>query len=240
MSGRTSVIVVAVFAWLATAAITVKIFTTGPLIGPGQDTAAITLVKIGDTPDTPEAQNPQDAQAANAKPLPRYGVLPVFELTDQTGQPYGLNGLRGKVWVADTFFTRCTAICPTLASGMRDIQSALKLNPKLLDQVRLVSISVDGGHDSPEIIANFAKAYGADPDVWKFLTGERDVVWPLVQDGMKLPVEEGPPGDEDNILHSGKLLLIDRTGVIRGYYDGLAEAGRIKLLKDLHRLVSQE
>ena len=227
MSGKTWVIVVAVFAWLATAAITVTVFTVGPLVGPGRDTAALSLVRV-------------DEPLANTQTLPRYGLLPVFELTDQTGESYGLNDLRGKVWVVDTFFTRCTAICPTLTGGMRDIQSALKVDGKLLDQVRLVSLSIDGGHDSPEVMTTFANAYGADPDFWKFLTGEREVVWPLIQDGLKLPVEPGPPGDEGNLLHSGRLVLIDRTGVIRGYYDGLSESGRIELISDLRRLVSQE
>ncbi len=221
MSGKTWVILVAVFAWLATAAITVTVFTVGPIGGTPRDAPAYTLVK-------------------EEEPLPRYDVLPVFELTDQQGHAFGLNDLRGKVWAVDTFFTRCVAICPTLTGGMRDLQSALEADTNLHDDVRLVSISVDGGHDTPEVMATFANAYQADDRFWKFLTGDRGEVWPLVEHGMKLNVGEGPPGDEDNIDHSGKILLIDRVGVIRGYYDGMTEAGRIELWADLRRLVNEE
>src|SRR5437867_323243 len=37
---------------------------------------------------------------------------PKFKLTDQNGQAFGANELRGRVWIADFMFTRCTATCP--------------------------------------------------------------------------------------------------------------------------------
>jgi protein SCO1/2 len=144
------------------------------------------------------------------------------------------------MWVVDTIFTRCDAICPTLTSGMKQIQSALKLDEAVADQVMLVSISIDGGYDTPEVLKTFADAYKADPERWRFLTGEREAVWPFVQNGLKLPVEDGGPNDDMAILHSGKLVLIDRAGVVRGYYDGLTDAGRIELLVDLRRLLKEE
>lgn len=226
MTSKAVLVMVAVFSWLATVAITVTVLTVGPITQPGDGMRAA-IIEV-------------DAQPQVNEPLPRYNSLPVFELTDQYGKPFGLNELRGKVWVCDTIFTRCTAICPTLTSGMRDLQSVLKNDADRLKDVRLVSISIDGGHDSPDVLKTFADAYKAQPGFWLFLTGEQAVVWPLVQDGLKLPVEPGPPGDEVNILHSGKLVLIDRVGVIRGYYDGLSEAGRAECLADLRRLVNQE
>jgi len=224
MSGKAWVIVIAILSWLATAAITVTVLSVGPVAG-------------GDA----TGSNPAWAEAPEApdEPLPRYGVLPVFDFVDHQGRPFSLNDLRGKVWVIDTIFTRCTAICPTLTGGMRDIQSALKLQKGIEQDVQLVSLSIDGGYDSPEVLRRFADAYGADPALWTFLTGGQDAVWPFVQEGLKLPVEPGPPGDEMNILHSGKLVLVDRVGVIRGYYDGLSEAGRTEMLADLRRLTRE-
>ncbi len=224
MVPKALLVIVAIFSWLATAAITVTVLSVGPIAQPGQDAG---VAKIG------------LAGADLGQPLPRYSLMPVFGLTDQDGRAFGLNDLRGKVWVVDTIFTRCTAICPTLTSGLKDVQSVLKADGGLADDVRLVSISIDGGHDGPGVLKKFAKAYGADAGLWVFLTGEREVVWPLVQDGLRLPVEPGKPGDAMDILHSGKLVLIDRAGVIRGYYDGLSEAGRIEMLADLRRLVNE-
>lgn len=226
MVPKAVLVVVAIVSWLATAAITLTVLTVGPIDRQGGG-AEVSLVGI-------------DTESNADEPLPRYGLLPVFTLTDQLGRPFGLNDLRGKVWVVDTIFTRCTAICPTLTSGMKQIQGALKLDEAVAGQVCLVSISIDGGHDTPGVLKTFADAYKADPKHWRFLTGEREAVWPLVQNGLKLPVEDGGPDDDMAILHSGKLVLIDRAGVIRGYYDGLTDAGRVELLVDLRRLLKEE
>ena len=222
MSPKMVLVLVAIFSWLATVAITVTVLTIGPFTGP--NVGELTLVA--------------EEQATGAdKPLPRYGLAPVFELTDQLGRPFGLNDLRGKVWAVDTIFTRCNAICPTLTSGLADIQDAVRMDEDLAGRVILVSLSIDGGHDTPQVLKRFADGYKADHERWRFLTGGRDVVWPLIQDGLKLPVEEAGPDDDMAILHSGKLVLIDEAGVIRGYYDGLSDAGRIDLLVDLRRLL---
>jgi len=226
MSSKAVLVIVAVISWLATAAITLTVLTVGPIGKAGDQ--GFRLVRVDD-----EAVSVEE-------PLPRYGALPVFTLTDQMGRSFGLNDLRGKVWVVDTIFTRCNAICPTLASGMKQIQNALKLDPQVYEQVCLVSLSVDGEYDTPDVLKKYADAYGADHERWRLLTGPREVVWPLIQEGLKLPVEQGTPDDDMEILHSGKMLLIDRVGVIRGYYDGLTEAGRIELLVDLRRLVAEE
>jgi protein SCO1/2 len=225
MVPKAVLVVVAIFSWLVTAAITVTVLTNGTGNPRGANQAPTELETVSG--ETPEAT------------LPRYDLMPVFTLTDQDGQPYGLNDLRGKVWVVDTIFTRCNAVCPTLAAGMKQIQSALKLNGQFDERVRLISISVDGGHDTPGVLKQYAKGYQAEPGRWIFLTGERDVVWPLISDGLRLAVGEPEADDEMAVQHSSKLVLIDRAGVIRGYYDGLNEAGRIELLADLSRLLDE-
>ncbi len=225
MVSKAMLVLVAVLSLSATAAITLTVLTVGPIAGPGHE---IDPAVFG-----------VQADPALADGLPRYGRMLPFTLTDQDGEAFGLDDLRGKVFVVDTIFTRCTAICPTLTGGMKQIQSALSLNPRY-DGVRLVSISVDGGHDTPDVLKRYAQAYHADPGRWHFLTGGRDVVWPLINDGLHLAVDEAAPGDEMAISHTGKLVLIDRAGEIRGYYDGLNESGRIELLADLGRLLDRE
>ncbi len=245
MVPKAVLVLVAIFSWVATAAITLTVLTFGPGT-PGFTPGVTPGVTPGTNPPGVSGTNqsvtlqPIGDEQTPAAALPRYNLIPVFSLTNQQGQPFGLNDLRGKIWVVDTIFTRCTAICPTLASGMKQIQSALALDPSANENVRLISISIDGDHDTPDVLKQYAKGFQADPDRWLFLTGKPADVWPLIQDGLKLPVEAGQPGDEMNILHSGKMLLIDRAGVIRGYYDGLTEAGRIELIADLARLLDEK
>jgi protein SCO1 len=204
---------VAVFSVSATAAITVTVLTRGPAADP----------------------------TAYFDPAPqRYYPMVDFTLTDQDGRPFGLSDLRGKVWVADTIFTRCNAICPTLTGGMRDIQAQLRQDPRYDEQIRLVSISVDGGHDTPEVLSRYAKAYKADPGRWYFLTGDRETVWSMIGEGLRLAVGDAGPDDSMAISHTGKLVLIDRDGMIRGYYDGLNEAGRAKMLVDFWRVLDEK
>lgn len=229
MIPKAALVIVAIFSWLATAAITFTVLTYGPITDQNADDGSLVLVAADESP----------ADATYDR-LPDLGLVPVFSFTNQQGQPFGLNDLRGKVWVVNTIFTRCNAICPTLTGGMKQVQTSLKHQPGITEEVRLVSISIDGEHDTPEILAAYAQGYDADPERWQFLTGAQADVWPLVQDGFKLPVEPGQPGDAMDILHSGKMLLIDRAGIIRGYYDGLSEGGRIELLVDLNKLLDEE
>ena len=48
-------------------------------------------------------------------------------LTNQLGNSVSLNDLKGKVIVADFFFTRCPSVCPTLTRNMKKLQDALKV-----------------------------------------------------------------------------------------------------------------
>ncbi len=225
MLPKAVLVLVAVLSLSATAWITLTVLTVGPIAPEDRPPAGVF-----------EVHGPADQ--ADLSPPRLYPMLD-FNLTDQDGQAFGLSDLRGKVWVADTIFTRCDAICPTLTSGLKQIQAALRLDERY-PNTRLVSFSVDGGYDTAEVLKRYADAYRADPGQWYFLTGGRDVVWPLINDGLRLAVDEAEPGEDMAISHTGKLVLIDREGMIRGYYDGLNEAGRIEMLADMARVLDEE
>ena len=78
------------------------------------------------------------------------------------------------------------------------------------------------------------KKHGADPGLWRFLTGPREQIWDLSVEGFKLPVAEAAEaGIGGPILHSNKFVLADRRGQIRGYYDALDSEQWTKLIDDL-------
>ena len=71
----------------------------------------------------------------------------------------------GHVTIADFFYTRCKTVCLTLGSSFNQLQAALAQdNPG----VQLLSISFDGGHDTPNILRHYARPLGADPAIWRF------------------------------------------------------------------------
>jgi protein SCO1/2 len=167
------------------------------------------------------------------EPLPVLGQLPAFSLVNRDGRRVGLEDLAGRPWVADFVFTRCPASCPMMSARMARLDRSL---PADLD-FRLVSISVDPVHDTPEVLNRYADSFKA-PGRWLFLTGGREEVRRLCVEGFKLglDMEPGPGIGPEPILHSTRFVLVDGEGRIRGYYEAFDEASTEKLRGDLLRL----
>ncbi|HEY2713505.1 MAG TPA: SCO family protein [Chthoniobacterales bacterium] len=163
--------------------------------------------------------------------LQKYGVVPPFQLTDQNGQPFGSEQLRGRIWIADFIYTGCPGPCPMISSRMSETQKPLEET-----DVMLVSFSVDPQRDTPEVLRQYAAKLNAIPTRWKFLTGDKSAIYRLAQFGFKLAASEGDAGP----IHSTRLVLIDRAGVIRGYYDATDADGITRLLADTHHLLQQQ
>lgn len=140
-----------------------------------------------------------------------------FALTDQTGQPFGSAQLADKVYIAGFVFTRCPASCPRITAQMKSIGEQLADT-----RVGFVSVSVDPEHDTPEVLARYAQANGADPRSWHFLTGAREAVYDLILKGFRLPVmaadAEAIERGSEQVLHSDRLVLVDRGNRIVEYY----------------------
>ena len=151
-------------------------------------------------------------------------ALPDFSLTAVTvdgTSPFDLRTLRGRAWVADFVYTRCAGPCPLLTANMSGLQKNL---PK---EIGLLSFTVDPDHDEPEVLTLYARKFGADPQRWFFLTGEKAELIRLVRDGFLLPVAENAaaqPGER--FAHSTKFVLIDADARVRGWYDGDDQIGR--------------
>lgn len=166
--------------------------------------------------------------------LQKYWEIPDFKLTERSGQPVTVADLKGKVWIADFFYSTCPGPCPMMTSRLSDVQKKLADEP----DVRLVSISTDPAKDTPEVLQAYAKNFGAS-ERWLFLTGEKDAIFTLAQKGFKLSVSEDPTAAEP-ITHSTKLVLVDRSGTVRGMYEGVGEDDTDRLVKDVRRLLQEK
>ncbi len=175
------------------------------------------------------------------KDLPVGDPVPAFSFVDQDAQPFGLERLRGKVWVASFIFTRCRDTCPGMTGKLLLVEDAVKATPELSGDVHIVSFSVDPERDKPRDLKAYARSYGADTSVWHFLTGEKGAVEKLSQEGFRLPLGRTPlpdgGGTAPDIIHSDRFALVDREGRLRGYYSSDAE-GMKRLIADLKRLVA--
>jgi protein SCO1/2 len=174
--------------------------------------------------------------------LPVLGRVPEFSLIDSSGQPLAQTQLAGGVWVADFIFTHCPGICPVLSAQMAKLQHAL---PDVgTDAVRLVSFSVDPANDTPEVLREYGKRFGAQPQRWLFVTGERDALYSLIARGFHLAIAERPESEngdgEGLITHSDRFVLVDRSLQIRGYYHGTDQESVQKLLRDIDALKKEK
>lgn len=163
--------------------------------------------------------------------LPRLGNVGKFALQDQSSRPVTADTLRGKVWAAAFFFTRCPTVCPRITRRMRELQVSAAGDEVKLE---LVSFSVDPENDTPPVLTAYAKEFGADLTSWRFLTGDLEVVRKTSEQGFKLALDGKPtPGaDHLGLFHGSHLVLVDATGEIRGYYRTSEDAQMAQLLKD--------
>jgi protein SCO1/2 len=164
------------------------------------------------------------------------GQVPNFSLTDQRGTSVTQRDLLGSVWVANFVFTRCRSVCPMLTAKFQAFQGKLGPTPG----VRFISISVDPEYDTPQVLAEYAQRFGADPQRWQFLTGPLKEIEHTVVQGFK--VHRGDPETSAadptliEIMHGEHFVLVDRAGVIRGYYRS-DQAGLEELEADLRDLL---
>jgi protein SCO1/2 len=181
---------------------------------------------LRDRPATPAA-GPSAPVVVHEEGLRR--VVPDFALVDQNGNAVSADDLKGQIWVADFFFTHCPSKCPMVTMRMRDVQKALPDDAP----VKLVSITVDPERDTPTVLADYAKQFGADESRWLFLTGDKQAIIKLCKEGFLLPATNDPND------HSLRLSLVDRDGTIRGWYDGTDESSVAALKREIKKLLGE-
>ena len=168
--------------------------------------------------------------------LPKYWQVPEFSLIDQEDSSFGRAAMSGTVWVVDFFYSSCPGPCPMLSNRLREIHGLLGAQKG----VGLLSITSDPERDTPVVLRRYAEKFGAN-ERWRFLTGEKAVVHRLANDGFKLSLQETPGADEP-VTHSTRIVLVDRNGWIRGFYEGVGEgsdAATVRLLRDVNYLVKE-
>jgi protein SCO1 len=166
--------------------------------------------------------------------IKQYGTVPEFTLIERNGSLVSLQQLRGKVWIADFMYTSCTDTCPLQTAMMAKLQQEYAAK----SDVQLVSFTVDPERDTPQRLALYADKYQADAKRWYFLTGQRDRIFRLVQEGFHLAVVALPDDSELTgvVPHSPRFVLVDRDARIRGYYDSRELEAFVRLKNDIDAL----
>lgn len=176
-------------------------------------------------------------------PLPYFGAnysissnanytVPAYTGITQDSVPITPEFTKGKIWVANYFYTTCPTICPQMMNNLVAVQQAFEAN----DDVRMVSFSVNPDYDRPAILKTYASLRGIATGNWQLVTGNKRALYRFAREGLYITATGGDGGSTD-FIHSEKLVLIDRDNHIRGYYDGTDTDSVDQLISDMQRLL---
>lgn len=154
-----------------------------------------------------------------------------FAFVDQDSAVVTNDNFRGKVYVADFFFTSCRTICPIMKTQMLRVYEATRDMP----DVQIISHTIDPEYDTVALLRDFSKRLGVESGRWHFVTGVKDSIYKIAQTSYFATALEDK-SEPDGFIHSGAFLLIDRQGRIRGKYDGTKEEEVNRLIVDIKKL----
>jgi protein SCO1 len=152
---------------------------------------------------------------AQEQALPKIGPAPEFALTSQDGAPVKLTDYRGKVVAVTFIFTLCADTCPVLTPMMSFVQD--QLGTDFGEKIAFISITVDPERDTPEVLKDYAQAFGANLSGWAFLTGAPDAIREVTRRYGVFAAK----AESGSIDHTFLTSIIDRRGILRVQYLGV-------------------
>jgi len=157
-----------------------------------------------------------------------------FDYIDQDSTAFNEEVLDGQVYLADFFFTSCPSICPRVMKNMLRVQEKYKGTPNF----KLVSFSLDPKRDTPARLKKYAENIGADLSMWSFVHGPKDSIMAIANEDYYVPAfeDKDAPGGFD---HSGKLLLVDGDGHLRGFAEGTEDEDVTEFFATIDALLAQ-
>jgi len=145
-------------------------------------------------------------------------VIEDFTFTNQDGEQISKSDdLDGEFWIADFIFTNCETVCPPMTANKARLQQLLK--DEGLEDIQLVSFSVDPERDKPDVLKKYGKERGIEFDNAHFLTGyEFSDIENFSMNSFKTAIAEEP--DSDQISHTTSFFIISPDGEALKRYDG--------------------
>ena len=165
-----------------------------------------------------------------------YPKIPAFQYLNQDSVMIRSKEMKGKVWIANFFFSNCPSICPPMISQMKRLNT---LTTDINKHLQFMSFSIDPTRDTPTRLRTYIKENGINTANWQFFTGDEAATHRL---GIKhflvyAADEAAAPG---GFAHSDGLVLVDREGYVRGIYHGTKTDEVDQLNKDIRKLLSIE
>lgn len=156
-------------------------------VTPGDEITADIIVPEGDSPYIQNivvvkksAGTPSPTARTDHEPQPGDEV-PDFALIDENGKRIHLGSYRGDALLITFIYTRCPFpdFCPLVSRNFAKIYADTRANPELRSHMRLLSVSFDPDHDTPEALRKYAQTFngttGGNPyGRWEFAVIPKD------------------------------------------------------------------
>jgi len=160
-----------------------------------------------------------------------------FSFQRQDGQQVTEKDIKGKVYIAEFFFTTCPGICPKMNTNMKVVYEKFKDKDNFL----ILSHTVDPENDTVARLKVYADSLGADVKNWWFLTGSKENLYKAARESYILDDPQNNAIDiKEQFLHTQFFALVDKNGRVRGIYDGLKKSELAKLGDDIQDLLNEE
>ena len=156
--------------------------------------------------------------------LPAMGFAADGKVLDTDGKAIKLHDLYGDKLVLLSFiYATCDDAngCPLATSVFMNIKAKLKTSPELAGQLRLMTLSFNPEHDTPQAMAHYAQSFQDAGVEWRFLTTAAETdIQPILKDyGQSVDKEFDEKGQPTGkYSHLLRVFLIDRDKRIRNTY----------------------
>ena len=147
---------------------------------------------------------------------------------DQAGRRFSLSGRRGEPQLVGMFYARCQLVCPLLIETGKSIDRALPADERA--RLRVLLVSLDPLHDTPQVLARTAGEHGVDTRRWTLARTDGATVRRLaaVLDVHYRQLENG------EFNHTSALLLLDGEGRILARTDRLSSTPDPSFIAAVH------
>ncbi len=168
-----------------------------------------------------------------------------IKLVNQLADTVNLYDIKGKMIVADFFFTSCAYICPQLTKNMAKLQQSFLKGGDPMNRidtsiVQFISFTIDPERDSVSKLKQYADKFGVNHDNWWFLTGSKDSIYNFIFQELKVDKYDASGPLDPNFAHTQRFVLIDKDFNVRGFYNGLDSASLGQLAKDVGLLMLEK
>ena len=140
--------------------------------------------------------------------------VPDLDLTDEAGVRRRLSDWRGRVVAVTFIYTRCPLpdFCPRIDQRFKTVQDEVLADVATRDRYALLSVSFDPAFDTPLVLAAHARQVGANPRVWRFVTGETATVAAFASRFGTSIIRDG--AEADSVTHNVRTAVIASNGTL--------------------------